>query len=117
MPIPDVIVKLMQVVSIILTASAFIKLKVVFRPLSASNTSVSWDATTENTCSSNLLKSSKEHQHPHPATPLKSLAKDLCSIYKEQLKDIHKIPRVHAMSITVSDLPTAEGPSSIPAVC
>ena len=61
-----------------------------------------------------LLNSSKQHQAPAAAKPLKKFAIILISIVGEQLKTTHYLARALARSLVDSVLPVPAGPAGAP---
>jgi len=60
------------------------------------------------------LNSSKQHQAPDAARPLKNLATIRWSISSEQLKTTHYLARALARSFVDSVLPVPAGPAGAP---
>jgi hypothetical protein len=69
---------------------------------------------TDNTDGIIRLNSSKQHQAPELASPLKNLSIALWVNSGEQLKTTHLIATALAKSLTVSVLPVPAGPSGAP---
>jgi len=84
-----------------------------YLPLAPNKIKSYW-AMTDKTSILILLNSSKQHQAPAAAKPLKKLAIILISIVGEQLKTTHCLARAFARSLVDSVLPVPAGPAGAP---
>ena len=74
----------------------------------------SCQAMTDKTSRLILLNSSKQHQAPDEASPLKNFPTNWQSIDSQQLKTTHCLARALARSLVVSVLPVPAGPAGAP---